>query len=824
VEIGTELAALPASADLFEYLGRTLKEITGAVVVSVGEYLPETREIELRRLGSDSRILSHANRVLGFDVRRFRTRIDPATYEFLAGSSIGYMNTLTEATFGQVPQAISAILRQVTGIDRLIGLKYVFEGELFGTSILAFRKGTPLPPRELLESFGSLAAVSLRRRRAEDNLRAIEERYVSLAERTRMGVLLMDLEGRILDANQVLLDLAGVTREECLGKSVYDFISPVGAAEVKARMEALIQAGRSTGPSQHRMRRSDGREPWVEVQGSRVERNGTPHAIHCIVSDVTLQRETEAALRESEQRFRNLFENAAIGIYRTTPGGNVLEANPALLKMLGYDTVEELAARNLEDEDFEPSYQRSAFKARIERDGEIRGLESCWIRRDGAAIFVRENARVIRGEDGGTLYYEGTVEDVSEQRQAEERLDVYANELRARNEDLRRALEAAEEATRSKSRFLANMSHEIRTPMNGVIGMIDILADTPLNAEQRECVDVVRGSAQSLLGILGDILDLSRIEAGRLPLESVPFDLAGVVEGTLDFCRLAAGAKGLQLGLDLAPEASCRVIGDPNRLRQVLTNLICNAVKFTEAGSVRVAVVPVPADPEGRARFRFNVTDTGIGIDQQAGAALFSPFSQVDASSTRRYGGAGLGLAISRQLVELMGGHIGYESRPGEGSTFHFEQPFHLPAGGAAGPPPAPQPLAPPAHARILLVEDNAVNQRIAEAMLSRAGLETVVAANGRQAVDLLAQGGFDLVLMDVQMPEMDGLEATAAIRALEAAAGGPVRTPVIAMTANAMSGDRQRCLEAGMDDYVSKPFVQAELLAAIRRWPPARR
>jgi len=387
--------------------------------------------------------------------------------------------------------------------------------------------------------------------------------------------------------------------------------------------------------------------------------------------------------------------------------------------------------------------------------------------------------------------------------------------LETQSRELEEATRKAEQANVAKAQFLATISHEIRTPMNGVLGTTELLLATPLEARQRRLAETAQRSATALLALIDDVLDLSRIEASKLTLQSVSFDLRALVTEAADLMATTARGKPLTLSCTISPALPERVEGDPMRLRQVLVNLLHNAVKFTERGGIALDVIVL--DDEGdEVRLLFEVRDTGIGLAEDQFDSVFDAFTQVDASSTRRHGGTGLGLAIVKEIAELMGGQVGVDSRLDEGSTFWFEVSLKKGSAETAAEPPASE-SAPLLAARILLAEDDAVNQMVVEQMLTRLGCVVDTVDDGDAACVAAGRGGYDLIFMDCHMPGLDGFEATRRIRA-EADPERP-RTPIVALTADALAGDRERCLASGMDDYMTKPVSSAQLAAAVQRW-----
>ena len=797
---------------------------------------------------------------------------------------------------------------------------------------------------------------------------AYELRWSALAAFSNEAVLLLDGDGRILQVNDRAAQMYGWSREELLRLSIRDLRAPDERASLDGHLQAVRSAGELRLETTHA--RKDGTTFAVESSGRLV---GTHHApqFQVIVRDIDARKASEEARRESEERWRTIATAAHDPIITIDNLGLVTYWNPAAERLFGY-LAGEVIGRNLHTflvPDRCQAEHRAAFPAwqRSGRGGAIgKTVELMAVKKDGAECEVELSLASVLVDH--RWHAVGVLRDVSARKQADvelRRAKAAAEDARAQllaantrlEATARRAHELADQAQAAnvaKSDFLANMSHEIRTPMNAIIGMSGLLLDTGLSAEQREQAEIICSSADALLAVINGILDYSKIESGKIELESIDFDLRSVVEDTIDMMAVPAEQKGLQVFCLIGADVPTRLRGDPGRLRQVLVNLVGNAVKFTSSGDVSVTVTWVRQDDDS-VMMGFRIQDTGVGIPEEAISRLFQSFSQVDASITRRFGGTGLGLVISRRLVNLMGGDIAVESAPGRGSTFSFTVAFERQAPGAnaavslppgvpkarvllvddhptnrlvlgeqlkalgcpfasapdaatalatlragldqddpfgvaiidaampevdgetlarlirqdsafrslqlvlfssrssrgeldrlralgftaflakplrlidlrdclarltapaaeplaAGPAPATGPSGP--QLRALVVDDNAVNQKLAVRLLEKLGMRADQVGSGGEALSAVGLVPYDVVFMDVQMPDMDGFQTTRAIRVRELATDR--RLPIIAMTAHAMKGDRERCLDAGMDSYVSKPIDRDSLRLAI--------
>lgn len=542
-------------------------------------------------------------------------------------------------------------------------------------------------------------------------------------------------------------------------------------------------------------------EPHTEVGQIAEEYN---RVLERVTSEMQSQQEASEALRRAEEKYRSIFENAVEGIFQTTIDGRYLSANPALARIYGYDSPEQLMQEigNIGQDLYVNPDRRRQFQDYITQDGYVRNLESQVYRRDGQVIWIAENARVVADANGNPVSYEGTVEDITE---------------RMTTVRLQQEKEMAEAANLAKSTFLAKMSHEIRTPLNGVIGMLDLLSGTALDSRQDRYTRIARSSADALLSQINDILDFSKIEAGKLELDRTPFDLRLLVEDVAEMFVLRAQSRGIELSCHVLPNVPADVLGDPERVRQVLINLVNNALKFTETGevAVRAELLSNAADDRGCvATVRLSVRDTGIGMTAEQQQRLFTAFTQVDASISRKYGGTGLGLSICRQLVELMGGRIGVTSEAGSGSTFWCEIPLHVVSNRGAN---REQLMARLAELRVVAVDDTPTNLEILRDQLQSWGFVLETAPDALSALSLMrkaVQNGspFQLAILDRQLPDMDGLDLAAKIKSDPALR----QLPMLMLTSLDTALQPEQLRRAGLSGMLTKPIRQSRLFDSI--------
>ncbi|MDX2342511.1 MAG: PAS domain S-box protein [Acidimicrobiia bacterium] len=854
-------------------------------------------------------------------------------FAFSAGRDVGLVTSAERGLAGMTAEDFSG----VDGWDEMYTA--ALSGQAHTEALLAFGRRWQIRLSPQLDNTGEVSRVVgvatdvTDRDQLEQALDRSQSRLQVILDATSDLIITLDSNGVLRFASPSITELLGWSVEDVVGREAVDFMHPEDIGSVFGAAMAT-PFGANSGEVQHRIRHKDGTWKYFESIGTNRYEDPRVKGFVIAARPIDERRKSEQALRSSEERFRLLAENSTDIISRRGPYGHLSYVSPSVQTVLGYEpsAIVDIDTADLVHPDEVEQYRKFVMPQGDEPSNATYRMRHA----DGHYVWLEGSSRLVRDPDSGLpLEYQVVSRDVTERHQA-------AEELRA-------AKDAAEVANIAKSQFLANMSHEIRTPMNAILGMTDLALLTELTVEQRDYLTTVGQASNALLDLINDILDLAKIESGRLSLEAIPFSLRDTVADTVGTMSVRTREQGITLEADIDPELPHGFIGDPGRVRQILFNLIGNAVKFTHVGGVTVRVLST-GEESGKYAVRFAVIDTGIGVPEERLDAIFEAFSQADSSTSRKYGGTGLGLAITAELVEMMGGKLTATSVLGEGSTFSFEIPLEQVDPAAIGPvhhsdsgdaevlvvadvetrglqvattldrsgmvativasveealevieasgiefdaavlattdcsaisaeelgrsgilatiptvalTPSGQrgiasryrqlgfkaylaePLGPGSFVeallllagdsvgssemitrhwlrerrkelRVLLAEDSPINQKLAVRLLARRGHDVTVVDDGNKAVAAFRDGTFDIILMDIQMPELDGFGATAEIRKIEADVGG--RIPIIALTAHAMAGDEARCIEAGMDAYVSKPFRPEELFVTVEQ------
>ncbi len=651
-----------------------------------------------------------------------------------------------------------------------------------------------------LDDITAKKQLSIDLQKSEENLRQITDNISEL-------IMKCNIHGIIEFASPSAKKLLGYEVSELLGTHIFSYLYWEDKHKIKGTFKQHI-ASSIKNPDNTRMSvefryvRKDGSYIWLDVSGNHIcDASGTLSGAILVARDITHNKQMESAVYESERRYKVLFEGASDIVFIYDISGNITSVNKAGEEVMGY-SLDELKQINVKNiiipGSFRNGYDFNLDIQRIMNDNKTE--EICIYNKNNEPITLEVNRQLIY-EENTLVGVQGIARDITKRKQIEA--------------ELQRAKDEAEAANMAKSEFLANMSHEIRTPINGITGMIDLLAMTSLDHEQKEYLDIIKSSVHSLITVLNDILDFSKIEAGKLVIQDISFNLREIMKTVIKTYTAKAMEKGLSLKYSIAAEIQENLIGDPVRLTQILNNIIGNAVKFTDFGEVSIDVSWAMIDEH--LQLKFAVSDTGIGISRDEMTKLFKSFSQVDGSFTRKYSGTGLGLAISKRLAEMMGGSIWVESEKGKGSSFYFVIPFGISQENTNEKKPIIiKDLTSIRNIQsILLVEDNRINQIAVSTLLRKRGFSIDIANNGKEAIQLLNNNNkYDIILMDIQMPEMDGIEATKQIRNAEKLTGEHI--PIIALTAYALQGDADRFISHGMDYYVSKPVKTEELFKAI--------
>lgn len=652
------------------------------------------------------------------------------------------------------------------------------------------------------------------RLRMEKVIQESQARFERAFNDPALGKAIASPDGFFLNVNPYFCQLLGYERSEILNRHFLEFTHPEDRA---MGVDSIIKMCSGDVQSVHytkRYIRRDGKTVQLSLSASLVrDQAGQPLYIVSHLQDLTQLNVVEIALQESQERFRRAFQDAAIGMAIVSLAETFININPRFCEMLGYSPIEILAQATgafTHPADVEIDY----FYVQRMKRGELEtcAYEKRYLHRNGRVVWAHVTASNVRDEAGNLLYFVRQVLDITDRKLADEQLC--------------QAREAAEAAALAKSEFLAMMSHEIRTPMNAVLGMTSLLDSTRLDAQQRELVDAIKSSGNTLMAMLNDVLDYSKIESGKMELDIHPFALRTVLDEAVALFRPRILEKGLELNVSVEESIPPMLLGDSRRLIQILVNLIGNAIKFTNTGKTSVTVQLGVEDADNRIWLNFRVKDTGCGIPADKLQVIFDSFTQAAPATSRHYGGSGLGLAICNRLVQLMGGNIGVESTPGQGSTFYFSIPVsrvddmsaHVdaPLGRLEDTPGFNGQLGQSAPLNILIAEDNRVNQLLMINFLKLLGYEPMVVNDGLGVLKALEEQTFDLIFMDIQMPMMDGWETS---RRINERYDAERRPRIIALTAFGMEEDRKKCLDAGMDDYVTKPVQLSHLESLLQRW-----
>ena len=650
------------------------------------------------------------------------------------------------------------------------------------------------------------------RKQAQEEMRKSEEKWRTLYSILPVGISILNEQGKLVEFNPALSSILKID-EDGLRQGKYrerSYFHGDGTPMLPAEFPSVlaVKEQRTICNVEIGVKIEDDEIVWTKVSAAPMNLSDVSCTI--VTSDITERKLAEKDLRESEGRIREVLENSIDVSYKRNLLTNTYDyLSPRFENISGYspsqmNSLHAETLMNLMHPDDIPEIQRVITES---TSGDIRTaykVEYRFKHREGYYRWFHDQFVVMRDECGKNVARIGSLRDITENKQ---------NEL-----ELVRAKEEAEESNAAKSNFLSNMSHEIRTPMNGFIGMIQLIEMSELTEEQREFLRIAKSSANTLLFLINDILDYSKIEAGKMPLEKTTFSLAKMINDTIDLFKVSAENTGLLMEASIEQDVPDNHIGDPFRLRQIIANLLGNAIKFTKEGRIDISIKNIETLNNKEVKLEFQVRDTGIGIPLDKVDILFKRFSQVDATNIHAYGGSGLGLSICKGLVEKMGGEIWVESIEGDGSSFYFTCVLEKASVEIYYTEPAAVMQAQEQRdISILIVEDDAVSRTVMDQFVKRKGWKVTIAENGKKAYELFKQMRFDIVLMDVQMPIMNGYTATGIIRELESSNG--IHTPIVAMTAFALKGDRGKCLEAGMDDYLSKPVDINEFYAMVEKW-----
>jgi PAS domain S-box-containing protein len=818
-----ELSNLSSDYNLESLIAKRIKEMTRAEVAIFSDYNSENKTTTTKHIEMEPGLLQKVVNLLGKQIQDIHSFVSDENYRIITAEIIGIRKTLHEASFGAIPRSVSAAIQALLKVDRIIGLAFLIEGKLYGTLVLLMGKGQPDPPKDILESFIHLAAVSLRRKKVEKNLVESEEKFRAIYLHSHDAIMLLHRNG-FIDCNPQALKLFKIQTKEGLLKVHPSVLSPPFQADGRSSFEAseeYISTAYREGYCRFDWihRRSDGEDFNAEVSLSAFDYGGE-RILQGTIRDITGRKHAELELikakefaEESELSYRMLFGsiNDAVIVSRLNDDGSFkfLNVNDIACKMYGY-TLEEFLTKTTNDIISENSKKNLQDRVNKILKNKYTIYEIEHVTKDGKTFPVEISTRIT--EFRNNTIFHSVIRDISERKQAELLVKERNKELTLINTELIKAKEKAEESDRLKSSFLTNMSHEIRTPMNGIIGFTELLKEPHLTIEeQQDFIQTIQISGARMLNTINSIIDISKIESGLIDVAINEMNLNEKIEFTYRFFKTEVENKGLQFlvkkGLT-TKEANIKT--DIEKVYGVLTNLIKNAIKFTYEGSIEFGYMKKWENLE------FYVKDSGIGIPKNQQELIFERFRQGNESHNRGYEGSGLGLSICKSYAEMLGGRIWVESEEALGSTFYFTIPYNpvseekMEIGTAAFTAPKEVELK---NLKILTVEDDEISYSLLSRTLQKISREVLRATTGFEAIEACRNNpDIDLVLMDIRMPKMNGLEATQQIRQFNK------DVIIIAQTAYAFAGDKEKALEAGCNDYICKPINMTLLYELINK------
>jgi len=799
--LATELASLEPHEDMMGFLMKQLKELSGSEFIVYSEYDSNSKNLITRHIEAENKILNSLIKITGNKIINSPAPLimNDENYQEIVSMVVSIKRSLTDISFGAIPKLIDKAFRGVTGIDHYMGLSFVVAGELYGTSLLGFKKDDQAPSEELMKSFAHIAAVSLRRKKAEKELVESEDRYRVLIENQGEGVAIMDLKEYFVFANPTADEMFGVPAGKLVNRNISEFVSIEELRKIKSETAKRINSEKST--YEITIRTEDGINRTILITATpQFKDDGTLTGTFGVFRDITERKRLLEKITESEAYYRTLIDISPDGIITTDMEGTIKFCSNKTYDIFGVTYGNQVIGKSILEFVHPDSHMIIMERISDILSGQVSPETSEFrlLRADGRAFWGELSSSPLPIPNTDTLSLMIVCRDISERKQAEEEL------IRSRDK--------AEESDRLKTAFLHNISHEIRTPMNAINGFSALLSEPGLDREsQLSFIDIITHNSNQLLSVVSDIIEISNIEAGLLKINKREIRLNATLASLFESFQSKADEKNLQFKYSCGlPDHLAVIITDSEKLNQVLTNLLSNAFKFTTDGTVELRY------ELKNGLLEFSVADTGIGIPRDLHSRIFERFYQVDNAMVRQYEGTGLGLSISKAYIEIMGGSIWIDSVPGRGSVFCFNVPYNRSSGVEITEivKPEVEKTMSQGKIKILIAEDEEINFLLIVRLLSSLNAEIIHAWDGKEAVKICeTDREIDLVLMDIKMPVMDGHQATAEIRKTLP------DLPVIALTAYAFSVDRDKAIGAGCNDYLSKPVKREVLLEMVKSY-----